>query len=105
MVAGGILSDRQLMIVGGAVGVGFLAWWLMRGTAGIAEDASRAAVGVATGAATGAVIGVGDAVGLPDTRTKASQDKCKQAMADGNDWAASFYCPASTWVGGLFDGR
>lgn len=43
--------------------------------------------------------------GLPDTRTPESVAKCEQARAAGDDWLASFYCPAATWVRGLFDGN
>lgn len=44
-------------------------------------------------------------LGLPDTRTRESQGQCEQAKAAGDDWKASFYCPASEWFGGLFDGK
>lgn len=43
--------------------------------------------------------------GLPDTRTADSRDKCAAARAAGNDWEASFVCPASSWLRGLFDGN
>lgn len=44
-------------------------------------------------------------LGLPDTRTAESRTLCEQAQAAGDDWKASFYCPAATWLGGLFDGK
>lgn len=43
--------------------------------------------------------------GLPDPATAASQSACDAALAAGDDWKASFYCPASRWAKGLFDGK
>lgn len=43
--------------------------------------------------------------GLPDTRTAASMTECEKARAAGDDFRASFYCPAKTWIEGLFDGK
>lgn len=42
---------------------------------------------------------------LPNTRTPENIERCKAALAAGNDLEASFYCPAGTWIGGLFDGE
>lgn len=49
--------------------------------------------------------GVEGLTGLPDTRTADSQNKCQAAIDAGDDLAASFYCPAGTWWGGVLDGR
>jgi len=43
--------------------------------------------------------------GLPDTRTAESMTECDRARAAGEDWAASFACPAVSWFKGLFDGK
>lgn len=43
--------------------------------------------------------------GLPDPATPAAQTECEKALAAGNDWRASFYCPATSWAKGLFDGK
>lgn len=43
--------------------------------------------------------------GLPDTRTDASKTRCQQALESGNDWEASFSCPAADAVRGWFDGE
>ena len=43
--------------------------------------------------------------GLPDPRTAESVSRCDAARAAGDDWSASFYCPASSWIRGLFDGK
>lgn len=44
-------------------------------------------------------------LGVPDTRTADSVSKCEAARLAGDDFKASFYCPAATWVKGLFDGK
>lgn len=44
-------------------------------------------------------------LGLPDPRTPENQSKCDAALKAGNDWEASFYCPASKAIGGWFDGE
>ncbi len=44
-------------------------------------------------------------LGLPDTRTPDAMSECEKARAMGDDWKASFYCPAATWFKGLFDGN
>lgn len=54
---------------------------------------------LALGAA-GAVKGVAQGVGIPDT----DQTKCKKAIAEGRYWDASFDCPASDFLRGLFGG-
>lgn len=60
------------------------------------EAAARAPVDMFYGATRGAL-------GVPDTRTDESKAKCEAAIAAGNDWEASFYCPAAKAVGGWFD--
>lgn len=44
-------------------------------------------------------------IGLPDPAAPAAQTECDKALAAGDDWKASFYCPASRWAKGLFDGK
>lgn len=44
------------------------------------------------------VFGVGEAIGLPDTRTAESQTECERAKAAGDCWAASFACPALDYL-------
>lgn len=84
-------------------------WWILGGVAvallwgpQIARALARrsgevvgeAGAGVVIDAATGAVIGVGKAVGVPETNLS----KCEQDIAAGDLWAASFDCPASTYL-------
>lgn len=44
--------------------------------------------------AEGAVIGIGEAVGIPQT----DADLCDQYVKAGDWWNASFYCPAGTFL-------
>lgn len=88
-----------------AFGVGLVVvlaavWVWRRGVAGVAEDTARGAVGVVGGVATGTVKGVGSFVGIPDT----DMQKCRDALARGDHWNASFFCPASAFIGSVFGG-
>lgn len=82
-------------------GVGLLALNALlsgRIVSGAAGAVARAPVDAFIGGAEGLF-------GFPDTRTPESVGKCAAAGAVGDDWGASFVCPALTWVRGLFDGR
>ena len=95
------MNAQQAVAVSVFVVVGIGAVWLWRrGAGGVAEDASRAAVNVAGGIASGAVIGVGESVGIPETNKSA----CRDAMARGDKWGASLYCPAGEFLKYLFAG-
>lgn len=74
-------------------GVGAV-WLWRRGAGGVAEDVSKAATNVVTGAASGVVKGTAEVVGIPDT----DMALCKQALAVGDYWNASFYCPAKDFI-------
>lgn len=56
--------------------------------------AGKAAGGVIVDAGTGLVIGIGEAVGIPQT----SASLCELAISEGRYWDASFYCPAGTFL-------
>lgn len=43
--------------------------------------------------------------GLPDPASPVAMSECEKALAAGDDWKASFYCPATSWAKGLFDGK
>lgn len=89
------MNTQKAIAIAGLVLVGFGAVWLWRrGVAGVAEDVSSGAVALAGGAATGIVKGAGSVVGIPDTDAV----KCRRAIADGNYWDASFYCPAGEFL-------
>lgn len=53
-----------------------------------------AAADLAGGAVAGAAVGIGDQIGLPRTDTS----RCQAALAAGDTYTASLYCPASTFV-------
>lgn len=79
-----------------AVGVAsFVAVYLYRvGVVGAAKAVGEAGAKVLYDATTGAVIGVGKAVGVPET----DMSECAKAVADRRYWDASFACPAGTFV-------
>lgn len=86
----------KLAAVGAA---SFAAVYLYRvGIVGAAKAAGEAGARVLYDATTGAVIGVGKAVGVPETE----MSECAKAVADGRYWDASFACPAGTFVKSLF---
>lgn len=93
--------EPKWVMWGGAAGLALLV--LNRVTGGklvtaTASTIARAPVDAFYGATEGFL-------GLPDTRTASNVSKCDAARAAGDDWAASFYCPAATWFKGLFDGK
>lgn len=59
-------------------------------TAGLAGKAADAAGNVATGA----VVGIGEAVGIPNTNPQL----CQIAINSGDVWAASKYCDLGTFL-------
>lgn len=83
-------------------GVAVLGYWMVRRAAGdtrpmaqmIGEGIGSAAANVVSGAATGVVTGAGAAVGIPAT----DPNRCAQAKAAGDTWAASMYCPAPEFL-------
>lgn len=74
-------------------GVGAV-WLWRRGLGGVAEDVTSGAVAAAGGAAVGVVKGTSEVVGIPNT----DPVLCKQALAAGDYWNASFYCPAKEFL-------
>ena len=89
------MNTQKAIAIAGLVLVGFGAVWLWRrGVAGVAEDVSSGAVALAGGAVTGVVKGAAGAAGVPDTDAA----KCKRAIANGDYWDASFYCPAAEFL-------
>jgi hypothetical protein len=90
--------DANLVFLG-ALGVGAFLLFGKQITAGVVSGAAS----VVRDVATGAVIGVADAVGIPET----DANKCEAAIAAGNYWDASFYCPAGKFLksatGAIYD--
>ncbi len=89
------MNAQKLAVAAGLVVLGVGAVWLWRrGVAGVAEDVAAGAAKVASGAVTGMVKGAANIVGIPDT----DMAKCRQAIAEGRLWDASFACPASDFL-------
>lgn len=96
-------QQKQFALIGGGAAVLIffgpqLARWL-------SEKIGGAAAGIIVQTATGAVIGIGKAVGIPETDAAL----CQQYVDAGDFWQASFYCPAGTFLkaswGAIFDPR
>lgn len=89
--------SNTLYVYGGAAAVGLaLIWWATR--AGNAAKLAQGTVRVAGEAATGVVKGAAEMVGIPDT----NMTQCQRDLAAGNLWDASFSCPASDYLAGVF---
>lgn len=97
----GIKTEWILWGLGIGAALVFLPGLLKTGARNVGESAGAAVDGVLTGAA--------DVVlahsPLPDTRTDKNKQICLAARAAGDDFKASFYCPAADWLTGLFDGE
>lgn len=92
--------NQKNLIIGGAVAAGLLlAWIASKGVKGAAQSAARAAVGMVEGTTTGVVVGIGQAVGVPET----NQTQCQKDLAAGRTWDASFSCPAGTFIHSFID--
>lgn len=91
------VSSVALLVLLGAVG--FIAWRVSQDAQGAGRSVGGALVNGADGVIQGAVETVGGVMGIPLTDAAA----CRQAIADGDTWTASFVCPAkdffaSTWT-------
>lgn len=75
-----------------------LYWFYKRGAGGVAKDTASATIEAAGGLAAGVVQGVSRTIGIPDI----SQNKCNADIAAGDNWSASFDCPAGVFVKNLF---
>lgn len=87
-----IQLNKTNLIIGSAAVLGL--WLLLRGFGGVAKDATRAAVNIGSGAVAGVAVGLGEAVGLPDT----SLSQCEIDIKNGDYWAASVSCPAARFI-------
>lgn len=87
-----LTQDAKLLAAVLLVGAAGL-WWITR--KGVAQSLATSAVQAAEGAAVGTVVGIGKAVGIPET----SKTQCQKDLAAGKWWDASFSCPASTFIG------
>lgn len=93
------ISENQLLIAGGGVIIAGLLWVASKGAAGTGAAIGSGAVNLVDGVLSGGVKGVGGVVGIPDT----SQTQCERDLAAGDKWAASFSCPALTFLKHVFN--
>ena len=95
--------NAEKFILYGGIGLALAAvvYVVLRGFGGVAKDVTRAATDVVIGGASGVVVGVGEAVGIPETNDNA----CSLALREGRTLDASFLCPAGRWIReGVFGG-
>lgn len=96
---------KPVLYGGAALAAGALLYILAKKQPGesMAGSLGRSAAGAVFTAAgdmaVGAVKGVGEVFGIPDTNT----DQCTKDLAAGRTWDASFSCPASRFLGGVFN--
>jgi len=86
MKAPAIPLNTGIVLAGMGLAVVVYLWLKKKGAAGV----GAAVGGAAADAAAGVVVGVGGALGIPETNAA----KCAQAKADGDLWGQSLYCPA-----------
>jgi len=89
-----VRAQTALIVGGGALAIGLVLYAWQKGFLGIAKSAGKAA-GDLVG---GTVVGVGSAIGIPET----NMNECQKALAEGRYWDASFVCPAGTLIKGFF---
>lgn len=92
------INGSAVMALAGIAGLAALAFMVWK--KGGVKPAAAAVVGAASEAAAGVVVGMGTAVGVPETNSS----KCAEHLAAGRLWEASFACPAGDFVGALFMG-
>lgn len=99
-MAAKLMGYDSRLVYGGAIVAGLaVAWLVTRNLRDTAKNAAQGVVGIAEGTITGVVVGVGEAVGIPET----NQDQCTADLAAGRTWDASFSCPAGTFLKSLFN--
>lgn len=90
---------QKLAILGvSAFATYFLYALATKGFKGVASAVAEGTVRAAGDVAAGAVIGAGKAVGIPETDMQA----CRDAIASGRTWDASFACPADVFIKSVF---
>lgn len=93
-------GETKYIIAGAAVAAVLLALWVKKkGGLGVVaadagEGAGNAVVQFGGGVVAGVALGIGDAIGIPRT----DLTECERAKAEGRDWDASKYCPASDFI-------
>lgn len=100
------MQKETLILLGAGAVLGLLviqATQKAGGAAGIGESVGSAAVDLVGGVASGAVFGIGNAVGLPDTRQPAVVSQGQAELDAGDYWNASFHLPAGQFISGTWN--
>jgi len=94
--------SKTLIYAGAIIGGGALLYVLLKKRPGesLATAAGRQVADALGNVAVGGVKGTAEFFGVPDT----NEAECRRDLADGNTWKASFSCPASTFISGVFSG-
>lgn len=90
------MKTNYMLIAGAAVAA--LLAYKFKDLKGFGTGIGGAAVDVVDGVISGAVVGIGQAVGVPQT----NMTECQRAIAEGRTWDASFACPATDFLGSVF---
>lgn len=104
-MAGRLNLNINPLYLGAAVAVMGALWYLKKnGVQGTTYNLASGAVGAladaVNGVVSGTVVGAGKVVGIPETNS----GQCLADRQAGDKWAASFSCPAKTYIGWLWDG-
>lgn len=97
-----VINDKTLVIGFGLLVGAVVAYVVASG--GVKEAAKSiagSAVSAADGAAAGTVVGIGQAIGIPDTDAA----KAAEARRNGDVWNASIYMPAADFIKWLLAGK
>ena len=86
---------------GAALGLYLLYNIFTKGVVGAAASVTRGVVGGVLDVGAGAVVGAGEVIGIPAT----DPDLCRDAIASGRTWDASFACPAGTFLRYVVGGK
>lgn len=95
------IRPEVLVMAGAAVVVGLI--YVGKNAGAVGSNLGAAAVDMADGLVSGAVFGVGDRVGLSDTRDAAVVSQGQAELAAGDYWNASFHLPAGEFIAGAWN--
>ncbi|MBN3734638.1 hypothetical protein [Burkholderia sp. Tr-20390] len=101
------IRDDSMIVVGVAALAGLALWYVKKkvdaagGLQGAAANVGAAAADAAGSVVSGTALGIGDVIGLPRT----DKAKCQDALAMGNTFDASLYCPALDFLTGIVSPR
>jgi len=91
----------EIAVAGLAVGIAaalLIAKMKSTSAADAGQSVGRAAVNLVDGVASGTIIGIGNLLGVPETTTPDSVNRCEAAKASGNCFDAMTYCTAGDYL-------